>query len=67
MQDAEDRSRFAELVRQACIAAALEGYEDAAMRGLCHEGAWEAALGAIRRLDVAALAERAPAPAERLS
>jgi len=41
-----------EKVKAACIQAALDGYEDAAMSGLCHEGAWEAAISAIRRLDV---------------
>ena len=56
MQDEAERTTWAEIVRQACIAAALEGYEDAAMRGLCCEGAWEAAIGAIRRLDLAGLA-----------
>jgi hypothetical protein len=49
----------AEAVRNACIAAALAGYEDAAISGLCHEGAWEAALSAIRGLDLGALAEAA--------
>ena len=44
--------RMAEAVRSACIAAALNGYENAAINGLCHEGAWEAAIGAMRMLDV---------------
>jgi uncharacterized protein (DUF952 family) len=43
------------MIRRACIQAALEGYERAAMDGLCHEGAWEAAISAIQQLDVAAL------------
>jgi hypothetical protein len=47
--------RIAEVVRAACISAALAGYEDASMRGLCHEGAWECAIGAIRMLDVRTL------------
>ncbi len=47
-----DCSRVAEAVRSACIAAALAGYENAAISGLCHEGAWEAAIGAMRMLDV---------------
>ena len=47
-----DCSRVAEAVRGACIAAALAGYENAAISGLCHEGAWEAAIGAMRMLDV---------------
>ena len=28
----------AEMVRQACIAAALQAYEEAGVSGLCHEG-----------------------------
>lgn len=46
---------LAEDVRRACIEAALEGYERAAMSGLCHEGAWEAAISAIRMVDLEAL------------
>jgi hypothetical protein len=50
---------LAERVRAAVVAAALAGYEDAAMQGLCAEGAWEAAVSAMRRLDLdAALAGR---------
>ncbi len=44
--------RMAEAVRSACITAALSGYESAAISGLCHEDAWEAAIGAMRMLDV---------------
>ena len=44
--------RVAQAVRAACIAAALNGYESASISGLCHEGAWEAAIGAMRMLDV---------------
>lgn len=50
---------LAERIREACIAAALAAYEDAAVRGLCHEGAWEAAVGAMRALDLTAVV---PAP-----
>lgn len=46
---------LAEHVRAACIEAARQGYEDAAMAGLCGEGALEAALGAIERLDIGTL------------
>ena len=35
----EDLRRLAEAVRAACVAAALRGYEEARMSGLCHEGA----------------------------
>ncbi len=45
-----------EAVRAACVAAALQAYEDAAIQGLCAEGCWEAAVGAMRSLDVAAIA-----------
>jgi hypothetical protein len=44
--------RLAEVVRAACLTAALENYENASMRGLCHEGAWECAIGAIRSLNL---------------
>lgn len=60
---------FAEAVRRACVEAALAAYEDAKMRGLCHEGAWECAIEALRSLDTRALAAAAatqpPAPASR--
>lgn len=44
--------QVAEAVRTACVRAALDGYEQAGMDGLCHEGAWEAAVDAIRSLDL---------------
>lgn len=47
--------RLAEAIRAACIQAALQGYADAAVSGLCHEGAWECAVDAMRALDVAAI------------
>ncbi|MGE0822064.1 MAG: acetyltransferase [Candidatus Binatia bacterium] len=50
-----EEQRLARIIREACIQAAREGYEQAAMSGLCHEGAWEAAIGAIQRLDLEAL------------
>ena len=50
-----DEQRIAEAVRRACIDAALEAYEDAQIRGLCREGAWEVAIEAVRSLDVAAV------------
>jgi hypothetical protein len=48
----------AERVREACIRAALDGYRQAAMSGLCHEGACEAAVDAVRMLDLAALLQQ---------
>jgi hypothetical protein len=40
----------AEAVRQACIAAALQAYDEAGVSGLCHEGRWEYAVDAMRGL-----------------
>ncbi len=49
---------LAALVRTACVQAALSGYERAQMDGLCHEGAWECAIEAIRALDLEELMSR---------
>jgi hypothetical protein len=46
---------LAEAIRSACIKAALLGYEEAGIRGLCEEGRWDCAVAAIRQLDVRAL------------
>jgi len=43
------------VVQNACLEAARDGYERAAIAGLCHEGAVELSLDAIRSLDVAAV------------
>ncbi|MGD8308807.1 MAG: hypothetical protein PVG98_05140 [Chromatiales bacterium] len=43
---------IAERVRRACVAAALETYELSGIQGLCADGRWEAAIGAIRTLDL---------------
>lgn len=56
----DDKRRIAEATRQACIEAALAGYESAAISGLCHEGAWENAISAIRRLDIADIIDDEP-------
>ena len=53
--DSKGCLQIAEAVRAACLRAALEGYEHAAISGLCHEGAWECAVDAIRALDIEAL------------
>ena len=41
-----------ERVRQLLVQAAVAAYEDAALRGLCAEGAWEAAVSALRQVDL---------------
>jgi hypothetical protein len=50
-----DRMELAATIRNACVRAALEGYEQAQIVGLCQEGAWEAAIDAIRMLDLKAI------------
>lgn len=54
MSDATEQQlrELAERVRQACVTAAVEGYEDAGLRGLCAEGRWECARQAIAALDI---------------
>ena len=47
-----DKTKIAELVRTACLEAALAAYEDAGISGLCAEGRWEYAMQAIRILDL---------------
>ena len=48
-------AQLAEAVREACIAVALEAHEQAGISGLCQEGRWEAAIEAVRSLDLQAL------------
>jgi hypothetical protein len=47
-----DPRQLAEKVRTALLSAALSAYEEAAMQGLCAEGAWEVAVAAMRGLDL---------------
>lgn len=53
-----DLNDLARCVREACVQAALQAYEDAGIQGLCAEGRWEAAVSALRTVDVAALARQ---------
>ncbi|HET7922092.1 MAG TPA: acetyltransferase [Gammaproteobacteria bacterium] len=59
-QDDGARRALAAAVRAACLEAARAGYEQAAIAGLCHEGAVEASLDAIRMLDIDVLAAATP-------
>ena len=43
---------LAEVVRAACLRAALDAFEAASISGLCCTGAWECAVGAVRTLDL---------------
>ena len=52
MSERTDTPSLVDTVRAACLEAALAAYEDAGLRGLCTEGRWEAALDAIRHVDL---------------
>jgi tRNA-Thr(GGU) m(6)t(6)A37 methyltransferase TsaA len=54
-----DAAPLAERVRLALVETAVAAYEDAMVRGLCGEGAWEVAVAAMRALDLRE-AENAP-------
>jgi hypothetical protein len=64
-QRTDATSTLAETVRAACVDAALLAYEDAGIRGLCAEGRWEAALAAIRHLDLSSVLASAADSAHR--
>jgi hypothetical protein len=51
-------------IREAFVAAAIAACEDARMRGLCWEGAFECAIEAMRAVDVRALTRRGSIPPE---
>jgi hypothetical protein len=58
---------IAERIRSAVVEAAIRGYENAGVQGLCAEGRWEAAVSAMRSLDLMPILEltRRPAQARR--
>lgn len=59
---ADTSSVVAETVRAACLNVARLAYEDAGIRGLCADGRWEAALTAIRRLDLSVVLDLGAGP-----
>lgn len=62
----QDPLRFAERIRALCIDAATTAYEDAGVQGLCAEGRFEAAIDAIRQLNLSELrAAGADVPQDR--
>jgi len=61
--DADDtRAQLVELVRRTLIDCATRAHEDAGLRGLCCEGAWEATVSAMRQLDLRPLLTPPGAP-----
>jgi hypothetical protein len=57
MSQQTDTPSLVETVGAACLEAALVAYEDAGIRGLCAEGRWEAALAAIRHVNLSDVLE----------
>ncbi len=57
MNQQDSKRRVAEAVRQACLKAAREAYENAGISGLCEEGRWECAVDAIRSVDIDAVVD----------
>ncbi len=55
MNEHEFKHRLAEAVREACLKAGRDAYENAGISGLCEEGRWECAVDAIRSLDLEAV------------
>lgn len=54
----QDRQyELAKQVKERCIDTALSAYESASISGLCGEGAFEAAISAIRMLDLREIIE----------
>lgn len=53
-----DLPALAESIRRAVIRAGEAAFEDAGIQGLCAEGRWEAAVAAMRSLDVEPLARQ---------
>ena len=46
---------LAKRIRQACLEAIIQAYDDGGMQGLCAEGRWELAVGALRTVDLTPL------------
>ena len=63
---AQDPAQLADAVRAACIQAALDGYEQAQIAGLCQEGAWECAVDAMRMVDLKAILQDPAVAADAL-
>jgi hypothetical protein len=53
-----DPAALAESIRRAIIQAGEAAYEDAGIQGLCAEGRWEAAVAAMRSVDLASIIHR---------
>ncbi|MBI1299478.1 acetyltransferase [bacterium] len=57
----------AEEVHRACVETTFTAYETARMDGLCHEGAWEIAVNALRQLDLGAILHKTSDTARKIN
>ena len=55
-------NEFAENIRAALLEEALRAYEEAGIQGVCAAGRWEAAVDAMRPLDLERSAQHSQAP-----
>jgi hypothetical protein len=46
---------LAKRIRDACLEAVIQEYEDAGIQGLCAEGRWEAAVSALKTVELVPL------------
>jgi hypothetical protein len=53
---------IAKHIRETCIKAVLQAYEDAGVQGLCQEGRWEAAVDALRSVELTPLLRELKGP-----
>lgn len=58
---APDPALLVESIRRAVVEAGEAAYEDAGIQGLCAEGRWEAAVAAMRSVDLASIIPRVEA------
>ena len=56
--DRQKRLALARAIQGSLLEQAHEAWEEALVCGLCHEGAFEAAMSAVQMLDLEALLER---------
>ncbi len=54
----EEKLSLGDAVKRECIKVALEEYENAQINGLCHEGAWECAVDALRSLNISEIIKK---------
>jgi hypothetical protein len=50
--------RMAHAVREACVRAAIDGYEEGGISGLCAEGRFDMAIDSVRAIDLNGIAPR---------